>query len=111
MALTHEEQRQLDQIEAALTAEEPALSSTLGNPNRERLGGPGRSGRTRLGWPAAVFLLGFTLLVAGLPIGPGVGLVVSVVGFALMVAAAVVGAPAPLRRHDNQQNPRPHDPR
>lgn len=104
MALTNEEQLQFDQIEAALTAEEPALSSTLSNRTQER---PGR-GNPR--WPAAAFLLGFALLVAGLPIGPGVGLVVSVVGFVLMVAAAVMGAPAPARRHDGQQRPRPHDP-
>lgn len=103
MALTSEEQLQLDQIEAALTAEEPALGSALNNSTQER------PGRGNLRWPAAAFLLGFALLVAGLPIGPGVGLVISVGGFVLMVAAAVVGAPA-ARRHHGQQRPRPHDP-
>jgi hypothetical protein len=47
MALTNEEQLQLDQIEAALTAEEPALGSTLNNSIQERPGRP-ESGGWRL---------------------------------------------------------------
>ncbi|MGH3751260.1 MAG: DUF3040 domain-containing protein [Pseudonocardiaceae bacterium] len=86
MPLSEHEQRLLDQIERALYAEDPKFASNVrgarmrSRPHRRRVQG------------IALFVLGLLLLVAGvmLPVRP-VGIpVVSVLGFLVMFAGAVV---------------------
>lgn len=86
MALTTEEQQTFDQIAAGWTADDP--TPAVPHPDRMR-------SRGGAGWPAIAFVVGFVLLVAGLPAGPDAGIGISVVGLVLMAAAAVVGAPTP----------------
>lgn len=81
MALSREEQRLLDQMEAALSEQDPDLKVRVR-----------RSDRRQLRWLRAlcagvVFLVGLALLVAGM----STAVTLSVVGYAVMVAAAVVG--------------------
>ncbi len=86
MPLSEHEQRLLDQIERALYAEDPKFASNVrgarmrSRPHRRRIQG------------IALFVLGLLFLVAGvmLPVRP-VGIpVVSVLGFLVMFAGAVV---------------------
>jgi hypothetical protein len=81
VTLSREEQRLLDQMEAALSEQDPALNVTLSS-----------SERRPLRWLRAlcagvVFLVGLALLVAGM----STAVALSVVGYVVMVAAAVVG--------------------
>ncbi|MGH3688119.1 MAG: DUF3040 domain-containing protein [Pseudonocardiaceae bacterium] len=86
MPLSEQEQRQLDQIERALYAEDPKFASNVrgarmrGLYHRRRFQG------------VALFALGLLLLVAGvvLPVRP-IGIpIISVLGFLVMFAGAVV---------------------
>jgi hypothetical protein len=79
MALSEKEQALLAQMEAALTAEDPKLASTL----RGRT--PNSVHRRR----AALAAIGFIAGVAILIIGMGVSWVVSVIGFVLMLVSTV----------------------
>ena len=79
MALSNEEQRLLDQMEAALAAEDPKLVSAL------RGTGMRRVHRRRAALAGVGFFAGLALLVAGISTTP----FLSVLGFVLMVAAAV----------------------
>jgi hypothetical protein len=102
MALSEEEQRLLEQMEAALAAEDPKLVNTLRGTGVRKLH------RRRAAIAGVGFFVGLALLVVGLylmssgPIGY-VGL--SLLGFGIMVAAAVttiyswqhVGTSAPTR--------------
>lgn len=78
MALSNEEQRLLEQMEAALAAEDPKLVNTL------RGSGVRRVHRRRATLAGIGFFLGLTLLVLGIQ-----SIVLSVLGFVIMVAAAV----------------------
>lgn len=93
MALTDREQQLLDQMESALAAETPALDLPL------RPTGAPRRGRSRLGRRLGL-TVGWVLLVVGM----AAGLVVSAVGFVLMVAA-LVGAPGPSWQDPDWQDP------
>lgn len=79
MALSNEEQRLLEQMEAALAAEDPKLVNTFRGP------GPRRVHRRRAAIAGVGFFVGLALLVAGISVHP----LVSVLGFVVMVAAAV----------------------
>jgi protein-S-isoprenylcysteine O-methyltransferase Ste14 len=86
MPLSEHEQRLLDQIERALYAEDPKFASNVRGARMRS-----RSHRRRV-QGIALFVLGLLLLVAGvvLPFRP-VGIpVVSVLGFLVMFAGAVV---------------------
>lgn len=87
MALSEEEERLLDQMEAALAAEDPKLVHTL------RGKGTRRVHRRRAALAGVGFFVGLGLLVGGMAIGmanrPGVGIAVSVAGFVIMVFTAV----------------------
>lgn len=83
MALSEEEQRLLDQMEAALAADNPKLASTLRGTTH------GRQHRRAL-LAGVGFLVGLAGLVGGMQLHP----VVSVVGFVVMLAAAVLGVGA-----------------
>ena len=80
MALSDEEQRLLEQMEAALAAEDPKLVNTL------RGTGVRRVHRRRAAMAGVGFFAGLALLVAGIS---SLTPVLSVVGFVIMVAAAV----------------------
>lgn len=80
MALSEEEQRLLEQMEAALAAEDPKLVNAL------RGTGTRRVHRQRAALAGVGFFVGLALLVAGISVHPAL----SVLGFVVMVAAAVV---------------------
>lgn len=86
MALSEEEQRLLEQMEAALAAEDPKLVNTL------RGTGVRKVHRRRAAIAGVGFFVGLALLVVGLYLmsdGPIGFVALSLVGFAVMVAAAV----------------------
>lgn len=87
MPLSEHEQRQLEQIERALYAEDPKFASTV------RGGGMKRPSRRRRLQGIAVFVLGLALLVVGavMPaLRPADIPVLSVVGFLVMFGGAVI---------------------
>ncbi|MBE9374273.1 DUF3040 domain-containing protein [Saccharopolyspora sp. HNM0983] len=104
MPLSEHEQRQLEQIERALYAEDPKFASTV------RGGRFQRPSRRRGLQGVAVFVLGLALLVLGvsvIPVSVAEIPVVSVVGFLVMFGGAVIGLSA-LRgggAEDGQEQP------
>lgn len=80
MALSDKEQRLLEQLEAALAAEDPRLASTLRGTTNRTLH------RRRAAIAGVGFVLGMVALIGGMQISP----IVSVVGFVIMLAATVV---------------------
>jgi len=84
--LSEHEQRMLDQIESALYAEDPKFASTV---RGSRLGMASNRRRLQAG---ALFVLGLTLLIAGvaLPLKPGGFPIISLLGFLVMFAAGVL---------------------
>lgn len=86
MALSEEEQRLLEQMEAALSAEDPKLVNTL------RGTGVRKFHRRRAAVAGVGFFVGLALLVVGMYLmstGPVGYVALSLVGFAIMVVAAV----------------------
>jgi hypothetical protein len=81
VALSREEQRLLEEMEAALSVEDPELEVRLRTTRRR----PFRW--LRLLAAVVVFLVGLTLLVAGM----SSAVALSVAGYVIMVAAAVAG--------------------
>ena len=105
MALSEEEQRLLEQMEAALAAEDPKLVNTLRGTGVRKLH------RRRAAIAGVGFFVGLGLLVVGLYLmsdGPIGYVALSILGFGIMVAAAVtaiyswqhVGTSAPTRGGD-----------
>lgn len=80
MALSDKEQRLLEQLEAALAAEDPKLASTL----------RGTTTRTLHRRRAAIAGLGFVIGLAALIGGMQLSIVVSVIGFVIMLVSTVV---------------------
>lgn len=80
MALSEDEQRLLEQMEAALAAEDPKLANTLRGTGSRRLH------RRRAAVAGLAFLVGIGCLIAGMQVHP----VLSVAGFLVMLAATVV---------------------
>ncbi len=80
MALSDKEQRLLEQLEAALAAEDPKLASTL----------RGTTARTLHRRRAAIAGLGFVVGLAALIGGMQLSIIVSVIGFVIMLVATVV---------------------
>lgn len=99
MPLSEHEQRLLDQIERALYAEDPKFAS---NVRGARMRSPSRRRRLQ---GIAVFALGLVLLVMGvmLPVRPAGIPVISVLGFLIMFAGAVVAIFARGQIHDTVQ--------
>lgn len=81
MALSEQERKLLEQLEASLMAEDPKLAETLRGTNEVRIH------RRRATLAGLGFLLGVVVLVAGVQIHPAV----SILGFLLMLASAIVG--------------------
>ena len=84
MALSEDEQRLLDQLEAALEAEDPKLANTLRGTTSRRLH------RRRAALAGLGFLAGIAMLVGGME----VHWALSVAGFLVMLAATVVAVTA-----------------
>lgn len=79
MALSEEEQRLLEQMEAALAAEDPKLVNTMRGTGLRRIH------RRRAAIAGVGFFAGLALLIVGM----STELFLSVLGFVIMVAAAV----------------------
>jgi hypothetical protein len=86
MALSNEEQRLLEQMEAALAAEDPKLVNAM------RGVGTRRVHRRRAALAGVAFFGGLVLLVAGLYLATGTRgyIALSVLGFLVMVGASVI---------------------
>lgn len=84
MALSDQERRLLEQLEASLMADDPKFANTLSGDSYVRV----EKRRATLAG------LGFLLGVATLLFGMEVHLVVSIAGFIIMLAAAIVGVSA-----------------
>ncbi|MFP5417481.1 MAG: DUF3040 domain-containing protein [Actinomycetes bacterium] len=80
MALSEKEQRLLEQLEAALAAEDPKLANTLRGTGTRKLH------RRRAALAGLGLLVGVAALVAGMEFG----WVVSIIGFAVMLVSTVV---------------------
>jgi hypothetical protein len=109
VALSEEEQRLLDQMEAALAAEDPKLVNAL------RGTGTRRVHRRRAALAGVGFFLGLGLLITGM----STHWLFSVLGFVVMVAAAVIAiyswpyvgtATDPGRSSDRPKAPQPSGP-
>jgi hypothetical protein len=92
MALSEDEQRRLDQLEASLAAEDPDLAQKFGAAPAPRAHG------ARLALCAVGFVVGLAALVGGIALT----FVLSVIGFIVMLASVALalmpapsGAPAP----------------
>ncbi len=79
MALSEKEQKLLDQMEAALAAEDPRLASALSDRGRGWY-------QRRLVVAVVIFAIGVAVLVVGMDLHP----LVSVLGFVVMLVATVV---------------------
>ncbi len=108
MPLSEHEQRLLDQIERALYAEDPKFASTVRSTDlRTHM-------RRRLRRAVVVFVVGFVLLVAGVPTK---SYAVGIAGFAIMFGALLLalsawkrlghGSPPPLRVVGEERASRP----
>lgn len=84
MALSEHEQRLLDQLGAALAAEDPKLASTLQGSRARTLH------RRRAALGGLGFVVGLTALLAGMQFG----WVISVLGFIVMLASTVLAISA-----------------
>ena len=81
MALSEEEQRLLEQLEASLAADDPKLAQTLGSSSTPRQ----IHGR-RATLAGVLFVVGLVLLVVGMQ----TSWAVSVIGFIAMLVATVI---------------------
>ncbi|MFT3877263.1 MAG: DUF3040 domain-containing protein [Propioniciclava sp.] len=84
MALSEYEQRLLEQMEAALAAEDPKLANTL------RGAHPRKLHRRRAAIAGVGFLVGLAALIGGMQLAQWIGVIVSVIGFVIMLASTVV---------------------
>ncbi len=100
MALSDKEQRLLEQLEAALAAEDPKLANTLRGTGHRTLH------RRRAALAGVGFVLGVVALVAGMQIGWGL----SIVGFVVMLAATIVALTS-WKHVEGPGLPRPQSPR
>lgn len=100
MALSDEEQRLLEQMEAALAADDPKLAHAM----------RGTTARLMHRRRAIVSVLGFCLGVVALIAGMETTVLVSIAGFLIMLASAVTGLTAWQRvAADPQSAPRTAD--
>lgn len=80
MALSDEEQRLLEQMEAALTADDPKLASALRGTRSRKVH------RRRAALAGLGFLVGIAALIAGIETSP----LVSILGFVVMLVSSIV---------------------
>lgn len=81
MALSEQERKLLEQLEASLMADDPKFAETLRGDSHFRIH------RRRATLAGLGFLAGLVILVAGMQIHP----LVSVAGFVAMLVAAIIG--------------------
>ena len=81
MALSEQERKLLEQLEASLVAEDPKLAETLRGTHEIKIH------RKRATLAGVGFVLGLVVLVAGVQINP----LLSILGFLLMLGSAIVG--------------------
>lgn len=81
MALSEQERKLLEQLEASLMAEDPKFAQTLSGAGGIRIH------RRRATLAGLGFVAGLLLLVVGVQIHPAV----SIAGFVLMLASAIIG--------------------
>lgn len=81
MALSEQERKLLEQLEASLMAEDPKLADTLSGSSSIRIH------RRRAALAGLAFIVGVVVLVVGIQIHPAV----SILGFLLMLGGALVG--------------------
>lgn len=81
MALSEQERKLLEQLEASLMAEDPQFAETLRGTSSLRVH------RRRATLAGIGFVVGLVLLVVGVQVHP----VVSVLGFVAMLGAAIIG--------------------
>ncbi len=81
MALSEQERKLLEQLEASLMAEDPKFAQTLSGAGGIRIH------RRRATLAGLGFVVGLLLLVVGVQIHPAV----SIVGFVIMLAATIIG--------------------
>lgn len=81
MALSEQERKLLEQLEASLMAEDPKLADTLSGSSSIRIH------RRRAALAGLGFIVGVVVLLVGVQVHPAV----SVLGFLVMLAAALVG--------------------
>ena len=84
MALSEDEQRLLDQMEAALAAEDPKLANALRGTTTRRLH------RRRAAIAGVGFVIGIACLIGGMQVSPAL----SIAGFVIMLIASVVAVPS-----------------
>lgn len=81
MALSEQERKLLEQLEASLMADDPKLAETL------RGTGEIRIHRKRAAIAGLGFVVGVLVLIAGVQIHP----IVSIIGFLLMLGSTIIG--------------------
>ncbi len=81
MALSEQERKLLEQLEASLMAEDPKLADTLSGSSTIRIH------RRRAAIAGLGFVVGVVVLLVGVQVHPAV----SVLGFLLMLGAALIG--------------------
>lgn len=111
MALTEYEKKVLEQMEASLREEDPALASQMSAPapaeetESESQRGPRAPRRIALGFAGAV--LGMVLLVVAVSLGYSiVSILIGVVGFAVTVAGILYALSRPASPSDTSDRPR-----
>ena len=98
MALSEQEQRLLEQLEASLKADDPKLADTLSGTTQIKVH------RRRAAIAGLAFIAGAIVLLVGVQIHPAV----SIVGFLLMLGGVLVGVSSWQRVADD--NPQPSRP-
>lgn len=101
MALSEQERKLLEQLEASLQADDPQFADTLSGRGELRVH------RRRAALAGLGFVVGLAALLGGIPLHPLVG----VAGFAIMVVAAIVGIGAWQRAGEDEPGQRPRTPR
>ncbi|GAA4903706.1 spore wall synthesis complex protein [Tessaracoccus lubricantis] len=98
MALSEQEQRLLEQLEASLKAEDPKFADALSGTTQIKVH------RRRAAIAGLVFIVGVVVLIVGVQVHPAV----SIAGFLLMLGGALVGISSWRRvADDNAQPSRP----
>ncbi len=81
MALSEQEQKRLEQLEASLMANDPKFADTLRGTTQFRVQ------RQRAALAGLAFVIGLTALIVGVRIHP----LISIAGFVVMLVAAIIG--------------------
>lgn len=81
MALSEQERKLLEQLEASLTQDDPKFAETLRGDSHVRIH------RRRATLAGLGFVAGIIVLISGMQVHP----IVSIVGFVAMLAAAIIG--------------------